>query len=176
MPFLRAPTATLSEGARDAGTSWTLTRTASGATSSVQATLTDAMPVTFTVVKGETTPLVFHFAIESVGDVTFGTGTGVTAGIQVDAGTSAVSTIKITGTASMTAPTLHGSTALDTALQMQGQLIPYALKSDAHERLDVGERRSLRTGEPHRVLDCGECLAGGAGRRSQRRKRRPVLR
>jgi hypothetical protein len=119
--------ATLSQGVADAGTTWTLTRSASGSSTTVQAILTDTMPLALTVVKGETTPLTFHFAIDSLGNVTFGTGT-VNTGIQVDAGAFPVSTAKITGTASLTAPTLHGSTAFDHALQFSGTAsVPYVL-------------------------------------------------
>lgn len=52
-----------------------LTRTLSGATSSVPATWVDPQPVSFNIVDQTTTPLVLHFKVQGLGDVTFQVGT-----------------------------------------------------------------------------------------------------
>lgn len=119
--------ATLSQGVADAGAVWTLTRAADGGSTSATAVLLDAMPVSLEVAAGGVTPLVFHFAIDSLGDVTFGTGT-VGTGIAVDAGAFPLSTGMVTGTARMTTESLHGSSAFDAALAFSGTAsVPYAL-------------------------------------------------
>jgi hypothetical protein len=52
-----------------------LDRTASAVTSSVEATWTNPQPVTFTIVDGQTTALVLHFAVQGLADLTFDVGT-----------------------------------------------------------------------------------------------------
>ena len=120
-----AYSATLSNG--DAGTTWRLTRQADGGSTSIDAVLTDAMPISFTVTVGQVTSLVFHFATVTLGNVAFGTG-GVGVGTALDAGAFPLSTAKITGTSSMTVDTLAGSATFDRALRFTGSVsVPYTL-------------------------------------------------
>jgi hypothetical protein len=58
-----------------AGGDVVLDRTLSGVTSSVPAVWTDSQPVSFDIVDQQTTPLVLHFKVEGLGDVTFQVGT-----------------------------------------------------------------------------------------------------
>jgi hypothetical protein len=51
-----------------------LERTVDGVTSVIDATWTDPAPLVFTIEDGATTPIVLHFGVETLGDVTFDTG------------------------------------------------------------------------------------------------------
>jgi hypothetical protein len=114
-------------GNGDAGSLWTLTRQSDGGATSIRAVLTDSMPITVTVLNGQVTPLVFHFATQTLGDVTFGTG-GVGVGVALDAGAFPVSTGTVTGTATMTNESLAGSARFNTALSFSGNVgVPYTL-------------------------------------------------
>jgi hypothetical protein len=117
---------TLSPGT-DTGSTWTLTRAGDGGATTVQAVLLDAMPVTISVADGKTTPLVFHFATDRLGNVVFGTG-GVDAGIVLDAGAFPMSTGTVSGTATMSVETLNGPMALNNALKFNGNaMVTYTL-------------------------------------------------
>ena len=52
-----------------------LVRTIDGVTSNVPAEWTDPQPVTFEILQDQTTPVVLHFHVEGLGDVTFANGT-----------------------------------------------------------------------------------------------------
>jgi hypothetical protein len=119
--------ATLTNAGSDAGATWSLTRQADGGATTLTATLVDPMPVTVTVTAGHVTPLVFHFATEVLGNVTFGTG-GVGVGVALDAGAFALSTAKITGTASMTVDDVDASTKFDRGFDFVGTVsVPYTM-------------------------------------------------
>jgi hypothetical protein len=119
--------ATLSNAGSDAGSTWSLIRQADGGATSIIAVLTDAMPISVTVASGQTTKLVFHFATEQLGDVTFGTG-GVGVGVALDAGAFGLSTAKITGTASMSVDSVDGTNKFDKAFDFNGTVsVPYTM-------------------------------------------------
>jgi hypothetical protein len=62
------------QGASGMGGQYPLTRTGDAGAATVTALLTDTQPINFTINSGVTTPLTFHFSIQSVGNLTFGTG------------------------------------------------------------------------------------------------------
>jgi hypothetical protein len=106
-PYLNATTPTQSfslpagnyqvtlQGGTDAG-AFVLNRTAGGVTSTMTAFLVDPQPRTVTLTAGRTTPVVFHFLIPEIGNVTFSNGTLVSS-IQVDAGGASASHAVVTG-------------------------------------------------------------------------------
>jgi hypothetical protein len=122
-PHLDAPTATQSfsvpsgnyqvtlMGGNDAGT-FTLNREADGGATTVTANLVDPQPRTVTVTAGQTTPIVFHFVIPEVGNVTFSEGM-VTASVQVDAGGIAATGAVVSGPLLFQTDVLGNNTAVN---------------------------------------------------------------
>ena len=102
---------------------WTLTRTADGGATSVQATLLDAQPYAFTVANGGTTNLAMRFSIANVGVVTFATGT-LTTTLSVDSGTVAPGHVTVSGLLNLTAGSGSGIAALDTLINTSGASVP----------------------------------------------------
>lgn len=71
----KLPAGTYTAGLYYSGGSTVLDRTVGAVTSSVGASWTNPQPVLFTIVDGQTTALVLHFAVQGLADLTFDVGT-----------------------------------------------------------------------------------------------------
>jgi hypothetical protein len=88
-----------------------LQKTEGGVTTTVNATWTNPQPVTFTITKGQTTPIALHFTVKGLGDVVFDTGTlAITADVQKES-SSTFSTATAAGTTNL----YYSKNADDTA-------------------------------------------------------------
>lgn len=113
-----------------------LERTVDGVTTLIDASWTDPSPLSFTIEEGATTPLVLHFGVETLGDITFDTGSlGLTFDVIAEEAEGATE-LDESGTFTFTDSSFQDPSA-DYASALGVQLgIPYAQRLDIQSQSD----------------------------------------